>query len=149
MLQVVNEVVKATKAEVANAATVAAEAKAGRGNGRQVERFPTDASIAITGSGAASAKLDVADKIKEVSMIAKRALLLYIVEYCGRNLELWASVTENIRHTGDGRNGVQGRAPLPLSQRGLLKHCYDKAEKREAVGRWCELCRTKWISWNA
>lgn len=96
MLQIATEVVKAAKAEAAAAAGKAAAAATtkvtsgaagSKGSGRRVNSSPP---------GEVSS-------IQEVSAVAERALMLYISEYCGRDPELWASVTEHIRHAGNRR----------------------------------------------
>lgn len=100
MLQVTAEVVGAAKAEAAAAAGVAAAAASAARGAASTRRSQLAAGERAHGLSEATATVD------EVSETAERALLLYVSEYCGRNPDLWASVTSHVRTVllaaGDG-----------------------------------------------
>lgn len=101
MLQVGAEVIAAAKAEAAASAGAVAAASgfAGKGAARGALASPKD-KTANAGETHAS--------VEEVSRAAERALLLYTSEYCGKDPDKWASVTEHVRNTGDGQGHEGG-----------------------------------------
>lgn len=104
MLQVGAEVVAAAKSEAAVSAGAVAAASGSAGNGgARGHASQKDAS-----RGEASETQHAS--VEEVCRAAERALLLYASEYCGKDPEKWASVTEHVRNTGDGL-GRAGGAP--------------------------------------
>lgn len=115
MLQIATEVVKAAKAEAAAAAGKAAAAATTKA---------TSGAAGSKGSGrrAKSSPPGEVSSIQEVSAVAERALMLYISEYCGRDPELWASVTEHIRHAGNRRRseGHAGSASAVVAGDGIV-----------------------------
>lgn len=101
MLQVAVEIVAAAKAEAAVAAGVAAAASssAGKGSVRRLRETARNTAVALASCVASAPEVRVS--IEEVSRAAEQALLLYINEYCGKDPELWANVTEHVRSFSD------------------------------------------------
>lgn len=140
MLQVAAEVIAAAKTEAAVAAGIAAaaagtaaETGARRGHGCSED------TARLAGSSGVGLTAEVHSSIEEVSRAAERALLLYTSEYCGRDPELWASVTDHVRSMGDGEAGagrVSGGDDNVVGQRlvgALLRTCGDKLGGRALV----------------
>eukprot|EP00752_Nemacystus_decipiens_P011911 g10562.t1 len=105
MLQVGAEVVAAAKSEaaVSAGAVAAASGAAGKGAGARGHAASKDGIRREAGETHAG--------VEEVCRAAERAVLLYTSEYCGKDPEKWASVTEHVRHTGEGPWGGVGEGP--------------------------------------
>lgn len=130
MLQVGAEVVAAARSEaaVSAGAVAAASGSAGKGGARG-HAPPKDA-----GGGNAG---ETREAVEEVCRAAEQALLLYASEYCGKDPDLWASVTEHVRNACDGGQGggtggasmlgggvgVDAAAGHNLLVRALLRRC--------------------------
>lgn len=104
MLQVGSEVIAAAKAEAAASAgaVAAASGSAGKGVARGGLASASPKNAANSNAGEAHAS------VEEVSCAAERALLLYTSEYCGKDPDKWASVTEHVRNTSDGEGHEGG-----------------------------------------
>ncbi|CAM9954653.1 unnamed protein product [Ectocarpus sp. 12 AP-2014] len=116
MLQVGEEVVAAAKAESAAAAGAAASGSTGKGSARAGDIIRKDSGL--------DAGVVVAS-VEEVSCAAERALLLYAGEYCGKDPDRWASVTEHVRNSRapQVREGGSVDAPGQDLVRALLQRC--------------------------
>lgn len=110
MLQVSAEVVGAAKAEAAVAAGVAAAAASAERGAMGARRPP---AIVVGGSHALA---EASAVVNEVSEAAERALLLYVAEYCGRDPQLWASVTSHVKYVllDAGQEGEGGGETLSM-----------------------------------
>lgn len=97
MLQVGAEVIAAAKAEAAASAGAVAAASGSAGKGASRGGLAS-ASKKDTAANAGDAHASV----EEVCRAAERALLLYTSEYCGKDPDKWARVTEHVRHTSNG-----------------------------------------------
>lgn len=132
MLQVGAEVIAAAKAEAAASAgaVAAASGSAGKGAARGGLASASPKNAAAKNAGEAHAS------VEEVSRAAERALLLYTSEYCGKDPDKWASVTEHVRNTrtsdGEGHEGgglTWGEGVDDGGQklvRALLRRCGEK-----------------------
>lgn len=132
MLQVGAEVVAAAKSEaaVSAGAVAAASGSAGKGGARG-HAAPKDGGRGDAGENHAS--------VEEVCRAAERAVLLYTSEFCGKDPEKWASVTEHVRNTDD----VQGAPTLDGSMgvhaaghslvRALLRRCGEELRGKSFV----------------
>lgn len=105
VLQVGAEVIAAAKAEAAASAGAVAAASGSAGKGAAARGgLLASASPKDTAANAGEAR----SSVEEVSRAAERALLLYTSEHCGKDPEKWASVTEHVRNTSDGRGREEG-----------------------------------------
>lgn len=127
MMQVSDEVIAAAKAEAAVAAGVAAAAaSAGRGGAKRAQ------TSGRGGAGGVPASVEAGMMVDEASEAAERALLLYVSEYCGRDPNLWASVTSHVRSTV----GVGVGSANDTTQRlvgALLRRCGEELRGAEFV----------------
>lgn len=125
MLQVAAEVIAAARAEAAVAAgAAAASGSAGKGGSRRSRG---------AGQGDARATPEALASVQEVSRAAEKALLLYASEYCGKDPDRWADVTDHVRCTDTchepemlsaGRGGEEGGDVAGQKLvRALLRRC--------------------------
>lgn len=122
MLQVAAEVIAAARAEAAVAAgAAAASGSVGKGGARRARGTQGDAR----------ATPDAVASVEEVSSAAEKALLLYASEYCGKDPDRWASVTDHVRCTdheperlSTGSSGEEGEDVAGQKLvRALLRRC--------------------------
>ena len=123
MLQVAAEVIAAARAEAAVAAgAAAASGSAGKGGARRTRGAP---------QGDARATPEGPVSVEEVSRAAEKALLLYASEYCGKDPDRWASVTDHVRCTGHDPEKLSTESPGEEAEdfagqklvRALLRRC--------------------------
>lgn len=139
VLQVAGEVVAAAKAEAAVAAGKAAAAS-GSG-GKRIGRWSHESfgTTKTAGSSDAAVAEACVASVEEISRAAERAVLLYANEYCGKDPDSWASVTDHVRNVSGGPTNefmTFGRSEEDARQKlvgSLLRKCGDELGGRAMV----------------